>query len=180
MFDVDEFVNDCRAAAQGGRAAVKEVLDRALARPSDVEAAFGTPTAASLGVVYSGTDITILNAVWAPGMLFPPHDHRTWAVIGIYGGEEDNVFYRRAGGSIERSGARDVRLGEIVMLGDDVIHHVHNPLAHSFTGGIHVYGGDYLNNPRSTWAGEGSAEGPATFAASQAIFAAANEAVAQR
>ena len=178
MFDVEEFVNDCRAAAaEGGRSAVKEVLGRAMARPSDIEAALGTPTRASLSVVYAGSDITILNAVWSPGMLFPPHDHRTWAVIGIYGGEEDNVFYRRTSSSIERSGARDVRLGEIVLLGDDVIHHVHNPLDHSFTGGIHVYGGDYLNNPRRMWDSESLSEGPATFAASQAIFAAANAVV---
>ena len=24
-----------------------------------------------------------------------PHDHRMWAAIGIYAGEEDNAIYRR-------------------------------------------------------------------------------------
>ena len=26
-----------------------------------------------------------LNIVWSPGISLFPHDHRTWAVIGIYG-----------------------------------------------------------------------------------------------
>jgi len=34
-------------------------------------------------------DLTILNVVWTPGMVVYPHDHRTWAVIGLYGGRED-------------------------------------------------------------------------------------------
>jgi hypothetical protein len=28
-----------------------------------------------------------VREVWAPGMSIDPHDHRTWAVIGIYGGD---------------------------------------------------------------------------------------------
>ena len=33
-----------------------------------------------------------------------PHDHRMWAAIGIYAGQEDNAFYRRTG-----AGGRDAR-----------------------------------------------------------------------
>ena len=29
-------------------------------------------------------------------MALNPHDHRMWAVIGMYGGQEDNAFYRRS------------------------------------------------------------------------------------
>ena len=32
------------------------------------------------------------------GMALNPHEHRMWAVIGMYGGQEDNAFYRRAAG----------------------------------------------------------------------------------
>jgi hypothetical protein len=58
-----------------------------------------------------------------------------------------------------------------------VIHHVENPLDHSFTGGIHVYGNDFVNNPRSIWDPDTGVEAPATFSESQAIFARANDAV---
>jgi predicted metal-dependent enzyme (double-stranded beta helix superfamily) len=176
VFDAEEFVAECRVAfAAGGCTAVKEVVGRTMTRRSEIAAAFGQPAKASLSVMYSGQDVTILNAVWAPKMVYPAHDHRTWAVIGIYAGEEDNVFYRRTPTTIEPTAARDVRLGEVVVLGDEVIHHVENPLDHSFTGGIHVYGSDYLNNPRSLWDPDTLAEGPATFSQGQAIFARANE-----
>ena len=29
-------------------------------------------------------------------MAIYPHEHRMWAVIGLYGGREDNTFYRRS------------------------------------------------------------------------------------
>jgi hypothetical protein len=37
------------------------------------------------------------------------------------------------------------------MLGDDVIHSVHNPARYSYTGAIHIYGGDFVGTPRSQW-----------------------------
>jgi predicted metal-dependent enzyme (double-stranded beta helix superfamily) len=175
MFDVDDFVSECVARAPDGSAAVEEVLRRAMSDSAAIQAVFGAPTSASLGVLYSGTDLTVLNAVWAPRMVFPPHDHRTWGVIGIYAGQEDNVFYRRTATTIERTAAREVKTGEIVVLGEDVIHLVENPLDRSFTGGIHLYGGDYINNPRSIWDTDTLREGPATFSQSQSIFARANE-----
>jgi predicted metal-dependent enzyme (double-stranded beta helix superfamily) len=180
VFDTEDFVAECRVAlVDGGRSAVKEVVGRAMTRRSEIVAAFGTAAEASLTVLYSGQDLTILNAVWAPKMVFPAHDHRTWAVIGIYAGEEDNVFYRRTPTTIEPTAARDVRLGEVVVLGDEVIHHVENPLDHSYTGGIHVYGSDYVNTQRSIWDPDTLAEGPATFTQGQAIFARANEVIAE-
>lgn len=36
------------------------------------------------------------------------------------------------------------------MLGDDTIHGVTNP-REGLTGAIHVYGGDFVNQPRSQW-----------------------------
>jgi predicted metal-dependent enzyme (double-stranded beta helix superfamily) len=31
-------------------------------------------------------------------MTIMPHDHRMWAVIGVYTGREDNIFWRRVAG----------------------------------------------------------------------------------
>ena len=86
-----------------------------------------------------------------PGMALFPHDHRMWAAIGVYGGEEHNAFYRRDDGAIVVSGGRELREQEVLLLGDDVIHAVSNPRQHAFTAAIHVYGGDLFGTPRSAW-----------------------------
>ena len=31
-----------------------------------------------------------------------PHDHAMWAVIGIYGGREDNIFWKRTSSERDR------------------------------------------------------------------------------
>jgi predicted metal-dependent enzyme (double-stranded beta helix superfamily) len=38
----------------------------------------------------------------------------------------------------------------VLVLGDDAIHGVANP-RDQLTGAIHVYGGDFVNQPRSQW-----------------------------
>ena len=52
----------------------------------------------------------MLNVIWGPGMTIMPHDHRMWAVIGVYTGREDNIFWRRlpadADREIEAAGAQ--------------------------------------------------------------------------
>jgi predicted metal-dependent enzyme (double-stranded beta helix superfamily) len=96
MFDIEQFLAECRAAITESepRAAVRQVLERAVAAPEHVAAALPTERA---GVVplYTADDLSVLHVVWAPGMRFRPHNHLMWAAIGMYGGQEDNAFYRR-------------------------------------------------------------------------------------
>jgi predicted metal-dependent enzyme (double-stranded beta helix superfamily) len=73
-----------------------------------------------------------------------------WAAIGIYAGQENNGFFRRSGASITESGGKELHERDVLMLGDDAIHSVTNPLR-SYTGAIHVYGGDFVQQPRSQW-----------------------------
>ena len=113
MFDVDELIADCRAARREDepRRAVREVVERAVAAPTAVGDAL-RPTEGGLTVLYNGDDLTVLHVVWAPGMELFPHDHRMWAVIGIYAGQEDNTFYRRpAPGSrlLTESGGKELQ-----------------------------------------------------------------------
>jgi predicted metal-dependent enzyme (double-stranded beta helix superfamily) len=151
VFDVDELVAGCRAAAAEDepRPAVREALERALAHGPDLEAALPT-TRAELTALHHSPDLTVLKVVWAPGMSIQPHDHRMWAAIAIYGGQEDNAFFRRDGGRAVPSGGKVLRTGDVTLLGDDVIHSVVNPLR-TFTGAIHVYGGDFFARPRTDW-----------------------------
>jgi predicted metal-dependent enzyme (double-stranded beta helix superfamily) len=99
MFDVDQFIADCRnaVAAEASHKFVREVVERAVAEPQDVLKTLGEPSEAGLQVLYNGDDLTILNVVWAPLMTVIPHDHRMWALIGVYTGGEDNMYWRRLG-----------------------------------------------------------------------------------
>jgi predicted metal-dependent enzyme (double-stranded beta helix superfamily) len=154
------------------RLAVKEVLERAIrAFPDEVE----KPPSGWLDIWHLSPTLTILNAVWPPGMALYPHDHRMWAAIGIYGGQEDNTFYRRRDGRLVASGGKDLRQRDVVLLGDDTIHAVHNPLRR-YTGAIHVYGGDFVNAGRSQWDPETLREEPYDLAAVRASFDAADKA----
>src|SRR5438552_12838934 len=115
---------------------MRETLSRATAAPTAVADALGHDRG-DLQALYRCDDLTILNVVWSPGMVLRPHDHRMWACIGIYAGREDNAFYRRDHGSITASGGKELRERDVLLLGDDAIHSVANPLR-SCTGAIHV------------------------------------------
>jgi predicted metal-dependent enzyme (double-stranded beta helix superfamily) len=151
MFDIDEFINRCleARAESSPLQAVAEVLREVVARPDDVLAAL-PPDRAELVPLHVSPELTVLKVVWAPGMTFHPHDHRMWAAIGICSGGEDNTFYRRAEHGIVESGGRQLRAGDVCLLGDDTIHAVTNP-TDANAGAIHVYGGDLLSATRSEW-----------------------------
>ena len=163
MFDKEQFIDDCRRALEehSPRAAVTELVERALARP-------GVET------LFRADELTVLNLVWGPEMTLYPHDHRMWAVIGIYGGREDNTFYRRADGTLETMGTRTLETGDTIPLGDSIIHGVTNPLPR-LTGAIHVYGGDFFGVPRSEFDPETLAERPYDVDNLKAVFAQSND-----
>jgi predicted metal-dependent enzyme (double-stranded beta helix superfamily) len=151
VFDLDSFVTDCRSALgePTPALAVKELVERAISRPSDLDDALPAAHGGFL-TLHRSADLTVLQFVWPPHVVLFPHDHRMWAANGIYGGGEDNTFYRRAGTSIGVSGGRRLDAGEVAVLGADAVHAVSNPYG-SYTAAIHVYGGDYFATPRSQW-----------------------------
>jgi predicted metal-dependent enzyme (double-stranded beta helix superfamily) len=175
MFDLDAFLADCQAAADDGdpRGAIREVLVRTLEARDDVSAALAK-NEGGLNVLHSAPDLTVLNVIWAPHMTLYPHDHRMWAAIGIYGGAEENLLYRRGAERIQPAGERMLDTGDVLGLGRDAIHAVHNP-RDTFTGAIHVYGGDFVHEPRSQWDPDTLLEGTWDMAEVQRLFAAANE-----
>src|ERR1044071_1606175 len=96
MFDVDALITDCRGALEESdpQRAVRETLLRTLRTPGPAADSLGR-NEGGITVLYNAPDLTVLNVIWAPKMNLLPHDHRMWAVIGIYGGVEDNTLYRR-------------------------------------------------------------------------------------
>ena len=132
MFEADRFVADCRAAFAEGptHKAVREVLASTVSDPAAVLKGLGEPKRAEIQKLFHSDALTIINVVWAPGMMVMPHNHRMWAVIGIYTGREDNVFWRRVKGTpnkIEAAGAKALCAMDAEPLGCDIIHSVINP-----------------------------------------------------
>jgi predicted metal-dependent enzyme (double-stranded beta helix superfamily) len=85
---------------------VREVVARAVSAPTSILKQLGEPRRAALQTLYRSGDLTILNIVWAPYMTLMPHNHQMWAVIGLYTGREDNIFWRRGGDGKLRLSAR--------------------------------------------------------------------------
>ena len=122
------------------------MLARAVADPAGILKALGEPKRPEIQKLYHAPDLTILNVIWGPMMTVMPHNHQMWAVIGIYSGREDNVFWRRVpdgSGRIEAAGARALCVGDAEPLGHNIIHSVTNPIPR-LTGAIHIYGGDFF------------------------------------
>jgi len=177
VFDLDAFAADCRAclAEAEPRRAIREVLTRAVAHPDQVADRL-RPEAGGITLLHHAPDLTISDVVWAPGMRLFPHDHRMWAAIGIYTGREDNEFFRRApdrAAGLVESGAKQLDIGDVTLLGDDTIHAVANS-GTVLTGAIHIYGGDFVNQPRSQWLPPAHVEEPFDFGLTNAEFARAN------
>jgi predicted metal-dependent enzyme (double-stranded beta helix superfamily) len=179
VFDLDRFIEDCRAAidADPTHKSVREVLARAVADPAAVVAGIGEPKRAEVQTLYHAPELTILNVVWAPRMTIMPHNHLMWAVIGVYTGREDNIFWRRlpgeTGGRIEAAGAKSLGERDAEPLGRDIIHTVTNPLPR-LTGAIHVYGGDFFAVSRSEWDPENLLEQRYDSAKAMRLFEEAN------
>ncbi len=155
-FKLDTFIADCQQAIASDKPQeiITQIVNRAI---SDSEAMFreiGKPTKATIQKIYVSDILTIVNVIWAPKMTLLPHNHNVWAVIGVYEGREDNIFWRRLKGDqegkIEAAGAKSIASGEVVVLGKNLIHSVTNPTS-SFTCAIHVYGGDFFAMERSEW-----------------------------
>ena len=179
MFDLDRFVADCRAARAADRSSktIGEVVKRAVSDPAAMLKTLGEPVGAGIKELYRSPDLSILNVVWAPRMMIMPHNHHMWAFIGVYGGREDNIFWRRIAetgdGQLEAAGARSLSVKDAQPLGDDIIHSVTNPTS-KFTAAIHVYGGDFFGAHRSEWDADTLSEQPSDGDRARQIFEEAN------
>ena len=179
MFDLDRFIEDCRNAAREneGSRAIRDIVAREVTNGSSVIAGLGEPLEGGSNCLYQGPDITILNVIWPPHMTIMPHNHNMWAVIGVYSGREDNIFWRRlekeTGQSIEAAGAKSLGFGEVSPLGPDIIHSVTNPTT-KYTAGIHVYGGDFFAAHKSEWEPENLVEAPFVAETARRLFAEAD------
>jgi predicted metal-dependent enzyme (double-stranded beta helix superfamily) len=175
LFERDRFIAECEAAvvSGGGQREIRAVLEQAVNDPARVLSELGEPKRAGIELLYRSKNVTILNLVWGPHMTVMPHNHHMWAVIGMYTGREDNIFWRHlpvdAKRPIEAAGASSYFARDVGTLGADIVHSVTNPLG-KLTGALHVYGGDFLKQHREQWHEETLAEQPYDQAGARQLF----------
>jgi predicted metal-dependent enzyme (double-stranded beta helix superfamily) len=173
---VEEIVARCQAALVDHTPvlAVRDVLQELVSDPARLEQVFGPFETGGITTLHHAADLTVLHVAWTPGMALNPHEHRMWAAIGMYGGKEDNAFFRRARGGLEATGGRELRGGDVLVLGDDAIHSVANS-GRDFAVALHVYGGDFYSVERSEWDPQTHEERPRDLEGTRRLFEEANE-----
>jgi predicted metal-dependent enzyme (double-stranded beta helix superfamily) len=172
---VDEIVARCQGALGEHTPvlAVRDALDELVADPRALEQALGPVDTGGITTLHNEPDLTVLQVAWTPGMALNPHEHRMWAVIALYGGQEDNTFYRRVPGGLAPTGGRQLATGEVLVLGDDVVHSVTNS-RREFAVALHVYGGDFFSVERSEWDFDTYQERPRDLGRTRRLFEEAN------
>jgi predicted metal-dependent enzyme (double-stranded beta helix superfamily) len=175
--DVDEIVTRCRQALMEHTPplAVRDVLAELVREPAALEAALDPVDEGGIRTLHRAPDLTVLRIAWTPGISLNPHNHAMWAVVGLYGGQEDNVFYRRSPGGLEGAGGRELRRGDVLAMGVDAIHAVANP-RREFAVALHVYGGDFFEGNRSEWDAVNFEERPRDLDGTRRLFTEANAA----
>jgi predicted metal-dependent enzyme (double-stranded beta helix superfamily) len=164
VFELDGFIAELRAAlVERSRQPMRDIVGRAVSHPESLMKRLGAPDRAGVQVLHRAADLTVLNVTWAPEQITLPHNHNLTAIIGMYSGREDNVYWRRVSGAarypIEPRGGCALGAGEAVLLGRELIHSVINPLGR-ISGAIHVYDGDFFAVQRSMWDAESLTEAP--------------------
>jgi predicted metal-dependent enzyme (double-stranded beta helix superfamily) len=153
---LEDLISACKNALNSGKPQQKitEIVTNAIADQEALKKMVGWNNRAGVEKLYVSDEITIINFIWAPKMALPAHNHSMWAVIGVYSGREDNIFWRRKkndpNGKLEAAGAKTIEAGEAVSLGKEMIHSVVNP-TDTFTRALHVYGGNFFEIERSEW-----------------------------
>jgi predicted metal-dependent enzyme (double-stranded beta helix superfamily) len=155
-FEVASFVAACQQAATDGdpSGAVREVVAEAIADGRSIDAALGNDVRGSLDTLFASPELTVQRIVWPAGIRSNPHDHRMWAVVGVYAGVEVNRLFERSPHGLQERAVVDLEQGHVLALDDEAIHAVANPLR-AGTAGLHVYGGDILDAGRRAWDPQG-------------------------
>ena len=157
MFNLQQFVDECRATLADPKPAqkVEALVKEAISEPAAVRNAFAKAEAVErqgpITFAWRDATLSVADVTTSPGLRSPAHNHKMWAVIGVYDGQEHNKFYRYEYGELLEKGERLLKKGDIAVLGPEVIHAISNPLS-TDSSAIHVYGGDLVERPeRSLW-----------------------------
>jgi len=166
-YALQEFIQDVDGIIRGYSSEsetllhLKPVLEKLVSSPASVPAKAFTPRkdrfAMNLLQMPEDEAYSIIGGVWHPGQTTPIHDHLTWALIGVYEGEEREALFRRTDdgsnprlAKIEPVSERVHKKGQVTVLGHKGIHRVDNiSLRPTFS--VHVYGRDIGNAKRHSY-----------------------------
>ena len=156
-FDREEFVAACQRAAAGSDPAegVREVVEAAIQQGTAIDETLGTKLTGEADTLFCSDELTVQRIIWPGGSASPPHDHRMWAVVGVYAGREVNTLFDRRDRVISANREVPIDAGSVLTLPADAVHAVRNP-DRQWTAGLHVYGGDIIDVERSAWLPDGS------------------------
>ncbi len=140
---------------------LKPVLEKLVGSPGSVPAKAFTPRkdrfAMNLLQMPEDEAYSIIGGVWHPGQTTPIHDHLTWALIGVYEGEEREALFRRTDDGSDPKLAKIQQVSETVhkkghatVLGHRGIHRVDN-ISLKPTLSVHVYGRDIGHAERHSY-----------------------------
>jgi predicted metal-dependent enzyme (double-stranded beta helix superfamily) len=157
MFDLQRFVEECQSALDDPKPAqrIEALVREAISDPNAVRDEFAKAESAErLGPITFAcrdTSLSVADVTTPPGLRSPAHNHKMWAVIGVYEGQEHNRFYRYEDGELQEKGERLLKEGDVAVLGPEAVHAIANPLP-ADSSAIHVYGGDLVErSDRSMW-----------------------------
>ncbi|MFC1681789.1 hypothetical protein ACFL1S_08450 [Pseudomonadota bacterium] len=157
MFDLERFIGECQSALDDPKPAhrVEALVREAILDPNAVRKAFTEAKSAErqgpITFAWRDASLSVADVTTPPGLKSPAHNHKMWAVIGVYNGQEHNKFYRYEDGELIEKGERLLKEGDVAVLGAEAVHAIANPLPTS-SSAIHVYGGDLVErSERSMW-----------------------------
>ena len=156
-FASDVFVADCQGAAAESDPveAVREVVEAAIQQGAAIDETLGTKVTGEADTLFRSDELTVQRIIWPGGSASPPHDHRMWAVVGVYAGREVNTLFDRRDRVISSRQVVPIDAGGVLTLPVDAVHAVRNP-DRQWTAGLHVYGGDIVDVERSAWLPDGT------------------------
>lgn len=168
MFDLNDFIEDCKKAVQGGdpQGQVESLMEEAFSDPEALRQALDDAAPRKdVKPLYADENLTVLRVSTPANFISPIHNHLMWVRIGILEGEEKNYLYRRTtegGVEVDQEVVLKPETG-IFALRADAIHAIEispdKPLC-----GLHVYGGNILErSSRSVWDPETMEELPYDF-----------------
>ncbi len=140
---------------------IKPLLEKLIKSPGSVPAEAFTPRKDrfAMNLIHMPSDelFSIIGGIWHPGQTTPIHDHLTWALIGVYDGEEREALFRRTDdgsnpkiAKIEKVSEKINTKGHVTVLGHRGIHRVDN-ISGKPTTSIHVYGRDIGHAERHSY-----------------------------
>jgi predicted metal-dependent enzyme (double-stranded beta helix superfamily) len=156
VFAIEPFVAECQVAR--GRAgwpdAIAAILRRAIERPDAIALAIserGISRTFGFDVLLQSPDLTIVQIEGPAGLLGPPHDHATVAVVATYAGTEGYREYRREGSHAVEMARSEVRAPDVSILPTDLVHAIDNTTTCGASS-LHVYGNSHFDvKQRRLW-----------------------------